>query len=74
MILINMDSLLKSGESLIITCNLLIADELKLFKNLKLNFISHSGNINTIVFSPLRIKKERKEDGREGGKGKRREG
>lgn len=58
-----MDSLLKSREALIITYSLLIADKLKLLNNLKLNFISHSRYINTMVFLPLRRKKERK-DGR----------
>lgn len=56
-----MDSLLKSREALIITYSLLIADKLKLLNNLKLNFISHSRSINTVVFLPLRRKKERKD-------------
>lgn len=58
-----MDFLLKSGEALMIKHNLFIADELKLLKNLKLNFISHSRNINTEIFFPLAIGKAKRKKG-----------
>lgn len=53
------------SSELMIKHNQFIADELKLFKNLKLNFISHSRNISTEVSPPpLAIGKvERKKGG-----------